>query len=115
MLVFKCISSTNLLNYVSVPRPFVMDVVLKFYANLCVSMFDAKSLDYHKGFARGKFFDFSPALIDLFVSSENVVETHVNVDPDVVVARITQKKDVAWHTKGVFPASALSREHKVLY
>lgn len=57
--VFKCISSAMLLKSVTIPRSFVMDVILEFYLNLSMSMFDAKSLDYYKAFVRGKFFDVS--------------------------------------------------------
>lgn len=56
---YEDIKSAKLLNFVIHSRPFVLDVVLEFYSNLSLSMFDIKSLEYQKGFVRGRFIDFS--------------------------------------------------------
>lgn len=113
--VFKCIDSVMLLKSFTVPRLFIMDVIIGFYSNLSISMFDAKSPDYRKAFVRGNFFDMSPELINEFVTDTVVVESELSVDPDTIADCITGEKGTTWPSKGYFPASALSKDHKVLH
>lgn len=112
---YDCICSSQLFTSVADSRVFVMDGPLEFYSNLSLSMFDAKAPDYHMDFARGKFFDISPSLIDEFLCGVEVNESDEAINPDIIDATLLGDEKATWPGKGFFPASAMTDIHKVLH
>lgn len=47
--VFNCISKYKLLNSITISCPLIMDVIVEFYSNLSLGVFDIKSVDYPEG------------------------------------------------------------------
>ena len=58
----------NLLDTVTKLPPFVKTVVLEFYSNLTKGIGDPTYLDFQKVYVRGHQFDFSPRILNAYLS-----------------------------------------------
>ncbi|KAH1031159.1 hypothetical protein J1N35_043333 [Gossypium stocksii] len=88
-------------------KPYVRNIVLKFYANPYKSIFDDDNKLYQKVIVHGEWYKFGPAKIRKSINcfSQNMVELNKSIDETVVV--VTNSVHHTWPEKSNLYASSL--------
>lgn len=88
-------------------------IVQEFYCNLFDSCVTENDLSFHKIFVRGKFYDFSPSVINTFLgtSSNPLIPP---IDEDVIWHDLTNRLMDSQHGKVKVPSSVLKSSYALL-
>ena len=101
--------------FISVTKilPLVKQVVLEFYANLSMGMFDPSFAEYGKAVVRSITFKFTPAIINTYLDSARVTASFTP-DYGEIVNEITGGVRITWGRIRFFPSSQLTSKYAIL-
>ncbi|VFQ70661.1 unnamed protein product [Cuscuta campestris] len=107
------LESNNLFKSVTLPGSYVKKVIQEFFCNLSDACMTNDDPSFHKVFVRGKFFDFSPTVINtlLGTTSCSVVSP---IDEDTIWHDLTNGVRNSQHGKLKVPSSVLKSSYALL-
>lgn len=119
-LMVKFLKDRELFGTVSKAKGYILAIVYEFYVNLYKNISDPTSSQVHKAYVRGHVFDFSPALITMFLgcASIEIEQTRTldyDLDMDVVTAELTEKILTKWLESNYAATAKLTVKYVVLF
>ncbi|VFQ86910.1 unnamed protein product [Cuscuta campestris] len=107
------LESNNLLKSVTLPGSYVKKVIQEFFCNLSDACMTDDDPSFHKVFVRGKFYNFSPTVINtlLGTTSCSVVSP---IDEDTIWHDLTNGMRNSQHGKLKVPSSVLKSSYALL-